>query len=103
MFKIGDRVIVREWNDMAEEFGTTLMGNIKTEELFIEDMRPLCGAHGVVMDVYSVGVMIEFDERDMNLLAEQFCITKDMIKIEEFDEINIESDENLTCFVLGGI
>lgn len=44
-YKIGDKVRVRQWDDMVEEFGTDEAGRIdtKTGERFTEEMKEFCG------------------------------------------------------------
>lgn len=44
-YKIGDKVRVRQWDDMVEEFGTDEVGriNIKTGCRFTEEMKKFCG------------------------------------------------------------
>lgn len=41
--KVGDRVRIREWDDMAKEFGIDEDGDIKTECFFTKDMKKHCG------------------------------------------------------------
>ena len=43
-FKVGDKVKIRQWNDMVEEFGLDAYGNIKTRgHTFPKGMKYLCG------------------------------------------------------------
>ena len=54
-FKEGDRVRVREWDDMAKEFGVKKYKDgyeiIKTPACFGTEMRTLCGETGIVNTV----------------------------------------------------
>ena len=50
-FKVGDRVRVREWDDMAKEFGTIGFG-IETPRRFLEEMAELCGETGVIVGIH---------------------------------------------------
>lgn len=43
-FQVGDRCRIRQWDDMAEEFGLDEDGRINCYAFFIEGMRYLCGA-----------------------------------------------------------
>lgn len=43
MYEVGDRVLVKEWDDMASEYGVYKSGNIKTELSFTPAMRECCG------------------------------------------------------------
>jgi hypothetical protein len=50
-FHVGDRVQIREWDDMKEEFGTTQFGDIATITTFIKDMRHLCGRTAIISSI----------------------------------------------------
>lgn len=47
-FKVGDRVRIRDWDDMEREFGLNAFGVIQCENLFTPGMRCLCGREGSV-------------------------------------------------------
>ena len=53
--KVGDKVRVRQWDDMAKEFGTDEAGriNIKTGCRFTEEMKKFCGG------VYEICFVLE--------------------------------------------
>lgn len=42
-FQVGDRVMVRYWDDMKAEFGLTAWGSIPVTYSFTEEMASLCG------------------------------------------------------------
>lgn len=42
-YKVGDKVKVRKWSDMALEFGVDDDGDIKMPVYFIKDMEQFCG------------------------------------------------------------
>ena len=42
-FKAGDKVRVREWDNMAKEFGVDLVGNIECRPTFVDNMKCYCG------------------------------------------------------------
>lgn len=43
-YQIGDRVTIRQWDDMAAEFGLDVYGDIKVPKAyFTEPMRKYCG------------------------------------------------------------
>ena len=50
-FKVGDRVRVRQWDDMVKEFGTIGFG-IETPRRFLEEMAELCGETGVIVGIH---------------------------------------------------
>ena len=50
-FKIGDRVRIRDWDDMVAEFGLSDRGSIPCEYVFTQGMRDLCGSEYVITGV----------------------------------------------------
>ena len=43
-YHVGDRVTIRQWDDMAAEFGLDVFGDIKVSKAyFTEPMRKYCG------------------------------------------------------------
>ena len=47
-FKVGDRVVVRDWGDMAKEYGVTKWGDISKDSQFTNSMKHLCGRTATV-------------------------------------------------------
>ena len=68
-FKVGDRVIIRDWDDMEKEFGLNSLGSIKCKCGFTADMKKLCGK------VAQIKSFDKFDNRVVRLEFENF--TKD--------------------------
>lgn len=52
-YKVGDKVRVRQWDDMAKEFGTDVTGNINTKIVFGKKMKKFCGG------VYEIDSVLE--------------------------------------------
>jgi len=50
-FKVGDRVKVREWDDMVKEFGVDSAGDIRCRCCFTRSMRKYCGEIKTVISV----------------------------------------------------
>lgn len=42
-YKVGDKVIIRSWEDMARQFGVDSCGDIMVKHLFTRYMRQYCG------------------------------------------------------------
>lgn len=42
-FSVGDRVRIRDWDDMASEFGVDEDGEIPCKYIFAQSMRDFCG------------------------------------------------------------
>ena len=49
--KIGDRVRIRQWDDMKQAFGVDGAGDIKAEHFFTTGMRHLCGREATVASI----------------------------------------------------
>ena len=49
-YKVGDKVRVRDWDDMEREFGTDDYG-IKTKVTFVEKMRKFCGKEYMIKKI----------------------------------------------------
>jgi hypothetical protein len=91
-FEVGDRVRIRDWNDMAADFFVDDDGDISFEAdpvspYFIGDMQYLCGETGEVYDVqynaYGDGideVRIRLDDDDV--LIDEWEISNLMIEPE---------------------
>lgn len=47
-FKVGDRVVVRDWDDMAKEYGVSKWGDIPKDSQFTNSMKHLCGRTATV-------------------------------------------------------
>ena len=66
-FKVGDRVVVRDWDDMAKEYGVSKWGDISKDSQFISSMKHLCGRTATVTCVkkgfgYKT-VNVDFDDK----------------------------------------
>ena len=78
-FKIGDRVIVREFDDMKEEFGVNRFGEITCRFTFTEKMKYLCGETGTITYVSSFGnYNVSFDD---GTDASAWSISDDMLEL----------------------
>ena len=42
-YNVGDKVTIRQWDDMESEFGLNELGNIKVPKIFTETMKKYCG------------------------------------------------------------
>lgn len=63
-FKVGDRVVVRDWGDMAKEYGTkgdsiSLNGDSTS---FVPEMKHLCGRTAAITDMNADYVRVKFDD-----------------------------------------
>ena len=66
----GERVVVREYKDMCDEYGSDSEGFIRPRyhpSCFNPDMKPWCGKVGtVVSDPVSSRVKVQFDDESLN-------------------------------------
>lgn len=61
----GDILTVRQWDDMASEFGVNLNGDIMTSPfLFTRSMKQFCGTTICVKDISSEGLITAFKAYD---------------------------------------
>lgn len=56
-FKVGDKVRIRSWQDMVEEFGAREDGAIPCNKTFTEAMKHLCGKEFVIEYISSSGAV----------------------------------------------
>ena len=60
-FKVGELVRVRQWSDMASEFGLNDNGAINCFCYFLPYMKFLCGKYAVISTIFDDGrVMLRF-------------------------------------------
>lgn len=51
-YKVGDVVIIRDWDDMASEYGTDRDGDIShSGNYYFSEYRKFCGTSAVVQDI----------------------------------------------------
>jgi hypothetical protein len=89
MFKIGQKVKVKEWKEMIEEFGLDEGGDINCALSFVANMRKLCGEEFIIKEVFEhipdeTSTEIEPDYNDINnhkFLG--WAISSDMVKLVE--------------------
>ena len=86
---IGKKYRIREWDDMAKEFGTDERGDIYTKgDMFFREMKVFCGKEVVVRGINHFGLKLKFDDGQYNY---RYNFTADMIEpIDEEDKMPIE-------------
>lgn len=84
-FNVGDRVIVRQWDDMEREFGLT-GDSINCKCTFVPSMRSFCGKEFTITKIESDKVV---SGHDFNCF-----ISVDMIELVE-EETEIEFDNTV--------
>lgn len=86
-FKVGDKVKIRQWDDMVEEFGIDETGDIDCRCCFTDDMTELCGETAVITKIdddeeFGELVELEFDN-ESELVDTQWHFSTDMIELVE--------------------
>ena len=94
-FKVGDRVRIRQWDDMKKEFGTVSWGAINCSNAFTEGMRELCGKKATISHIYgafSKNVSLK-DFENCEGIDTNWCYSTDMLEpVEDDTEIVISKD-----------
>ncbi len=76
VFKVGQRVQFKTWEEFVEEFGLDNHGNIGGEANFIKEMRHLCGTKGTIKKIKNKYVELSACHED----AVNWIISVDMLK-----------------------
>lgn len=78
-FYVGQKVRIRKWDDMLEEFGEHSPGEIKCRATFTREMQYLCGKECTIR-----GISCSKDERDSGYVTIKessiFIFSTDMIE-----------------------
>lgn len=88
-FHIGQEVVVKDWDEMADEYGSDGLNVIYTKgAYFIDSMKVFCGQHATIEDVVEVedsdypyiDVSLAFDILSIDRQAKMYTFTTSMIK-----------------------
>ena len=82
-FKVGDRVRIRQWDDMRKEFGLGGGGSINCTGSFICSMRDLCGEEFVISELSELS--LSKTALKVRGLETGWTITTDMIELVDGD------------------
>lgn len=101
--EIGDKLRIREWDDMKNEFGKDGLGRIRTRARFLPKMRELCGSPFTVADkhdyfaggVPEAALWVYASSEDCETINHStFLITSDMLERVTDSEPDIDSTED---------
>jgi hypothetical protein len=85
-YKVGDKVVIRSWQDMAKQFGLDRYGDIKTKVCFVGEMRKYCGTEMTISKIYG-------DDDNFSMEGSCFYFSKDMFEKKNCNQkIVITSD-----------
>lgn len=79
-FKIGDKVVIREWNDLKAEFKATVYKegiDLLNGVIFANNMYHLCGRTATIIDINGTDVLLDFDDKTGDI---NWKFTIEMIK-----------------------
>lgn len=65
-YKVGDKVRVRQWNDMVKEFGYDGVNIYIDEYYFVEEMKQYCGKTYEVCDTNSFRCILKTENEVLN-------------------------------------
>ena len=82
-FKVGDRVRVRQWEDMEREFGLTRFGSIANADVFTKSMRTLCGKTATIGGITGEGTITLCNQEDADTLGWGWRYSSDMFEPAE--------------------
>lgn len=85
-YKVGDRVKVRSWNQMVNEYGVNQCGDIKMKPLFINSMREYCEKIVTIKEVCGYHYCIKEDCGD-------WFWSDDMFDIVEKNTTNVKTNK----------
>lgn len=83
-FKVGDRVRIRQWDDMEKEFGLDSGGFIKCNGSFLRSMRGLCGKEFFISELTD-SIIYPKTALKVSGLETDWTITTDMIELVDGD------------------
>lgn len=107
---VGEKVRIRQWDDMAEEFGFNAIG-IPCASSFVNDMKYLCGKEFTVTDVSDARRINKYGDKYYLVrgCTTSYTISSDMIEpIDMVDSPNVVFDSSAisdflnSMTVLGG-
>lgn len=90
-YKVGDRVVVRQWDDMEREFGLNEYGDINCKKIFVVPMNIHCGQ---TMEIVSVkGKHYKMRDNDWRWTDDMIERRADMTKSDLKSGMVIETRE----------
>lgn len=95
--KIGDIVRIRDWDDMAAEFGETF-GSIDTKDyVFVYRMKECCGIEAPIKHIQGVAIRLDHPK------ASRWIFTADMLEPASECLVEQPDTENFSSVLFGGM
>lgn len=86
-YQVGDILRIRQWDDMANEYGCTPYGSIHCNFMFTREMRCMCGEIFTVKEITNDRYYSEEGIEGM------YSISADMLEYVMEEELNINSTD----------
>lgn len=88
---VGTLCRIREWEDLAEEFGVDPFGDIpECDASFTEEMRYMCGKLFTVASVYPSATRQYHYYRSEEGVEDDYTISGDMLELVDESDFHIE-------------
>lgn len=78
-YRVGDKVKVRKWEDMVDEFGTYELGGIRTHFCFDNRMKQYCGKIVTIKNLTTDAIGDEYYDI-LEDTENEFCFSDDMFE-----------------------
>lgn len=103
-YKVGDRVLIRQWDDMEKEFGLDGCGDIKCRFYFTEKMKMHCGRVLTVKQASGHYYLMKEDSNQWSWSDDMIERRVDMTKSELRSGMVVETSdgERMICVDKGG-
>lgn len=75
---VGDRVVIKTWEQMETEYGVDKFGAIKCKKIFVERMRNLCGKKATIKGKEGKMICLTFDDINVD---DHWSFSTDMIEL----------------------
>lgn len=106
MFKVGDKVRIRDWDDMERQYGLNMNGSIKGPiNVFSKGMKEYCGKCFVISDIVDNRVLLrDFNGKELSITyifynwmlepAEENTLKRTTVTIDKYG-INMSSHDDM--------
>ena len=78
-FMVGDKVVIKTWEQMKTEYGLDLGGDIKIIPRFVTNMKHLCGKVAKITNISEDFIELEFEEKPIG--DRTWIYSADMIEL----------------------
>lgn len=93
-YKVGDKIKIREWDDMEKEFGLDFAGNIDCRCMFVRNMKKYCGK---TLEISKITPKGNYSVKENNYVFSDDMVVKEN-KMKEW-KMRIETQKELDMVV----